>query len=257
LEILGEKEKVLSRLDDSILLELAKAVSENQIGRGTSRDDLVKVIKSCLSIEEIKQKVGEMKNYGSLRSAIRGINARRRGFRFGSAASIISGIIILLLLIMPIYCFNHVVDLTSGTSITFSTGDFYATGYDLAFGFVMFPGLETSWVEPIAQSPVIWLIIITSMATVVFGDISGPELGGKSRSRKMLVDHSGTLIVIMGLALFLLSCIALEDLSYTVQLVLWPYEYSGNVVFSTVDALMVMGGIVFFSGLEVRRESSS
>jgi hypothetical protein len=53
----GQKEEYLSRLDDSELLELAKSVSKDQIHSRMSRDNLIKIVKASLSLEEIKQKV--------------------------------------------------------------------------------------------------------------------------------------------------------------------------------------------------------
>lgn len=57
--MVGQKEEVISRLDDKRLLDLARSIPKNQIDSGTSRTGLIKIIKSYLSMEEIKQKVSE------------------------------------------------------------------------------------------------------------------------------------------------------------------------------------------------------
>jgi hypothetical protein len=53
----GQKEELLSRLDDRDLLELARSVSKEQIDSRTGRNNLIKMVKASLSIEEIKQKI--------------------------------------------------------------------------------------------------------------------------------------------------------------------------------------------------------
>jgi hypothetical protein len=58
----SQKEKALNKLNDRNLLELARSVSKNYVDSGTSRNNLVKIVKASLSIEEIKQKINQTKS---------------------------------------------------------------------------------------------------------------------------------------------------------------------------------------------------
>jgi uncharacterized membrane protein len=64
----SKKDELLQGLDSSALLKLARSVSESPVESGTTRAELVKIIKGSLSVEEItmklKQEEGASKVYG-------------------------------------------------------------------------------------------------------------------------------------------------------------------------------------------------
>jgi hypothetical protein len=56
---LGKKDELLKNLKDNELLQLARSVSKEPFDENASREDLLKKVKSFLSIEEIKQEVSQ------------------------------------------------------------------------------------------------------------------------------------------------------------------------------------------------------
>jgi hypothetical protein len=95
---LSQKEKFLSRLDDTELLELAKSVSKDQIDSRIGRSDLIKIVKAYLSLEEIKQKVNGTGNPVKI-SAPRG-----KAFTLGGAGQVffvLYGIAALIFMSLP------------------------------------------------------------------------------------------------------------------------------------------------------------
>jgi hypothetical protein len=58
--MVGKKDELLRGLDSNVLLQLAKSVSESSIDSGTTRAELVELIKESMSIEEINRKLKQM-----------------------------------------------------------------------------------------------------------------------------------------------------------------------------------------------------
>jgi hypothetical protein len=95
---MSQKEKFLSRLDDTELLELAKSVSKDQIDSRTSRNNLIKIIKASLSLEEIKDKVNGTGNPAKI------IAPRSKAFTLGGAGQfffVMYGIVLLIYVSLP------------------------------------------------------------------------------------------------------------------------------------------------------------
>lgn len=185
-------------------------------------------------------------------SLAKGNMVRRPGFPAGSVASIVSGIIVLALLAMPAYDFQY---MGSGLSTWIvGIGDSYASGYDLGLGSVWLQGGLRQLASPYL---IIWLIVATSIAVIIFGLLSLPHLDISARSQLwgLTGDRSGTLIAVSGLIVLLLSYAAVQVIRSTTLLEVHPFEYWGDVVFSTFFAMMIMGVIVFFSGLAIRHRS--
>nr|MDO8132957.1 hypothetical protein [Candidatus Njordarchaeum guaymaensis] len=57
---MSKKDELLQELDFSVLIELAKSVSESPIKSNATRSDLLKIVKESLSVEEIKRKVKDI-----------------------------------------------------------------------------------------------------------------------------------------------------------------------------------------------------
>lgn len=57
----SKKDELLQRLDSSVLLKLARSVSESPVESGTARAELVRIIKGSLSTEEITRKLKQEK----------------------------------------------------------------------------------------------------------------------------------------------------------------------------------------------------
>jgi len=53
---MSQKDDVLSRLSDRQLLEMARSVQGDDVRSDTSRNDLIKIVKGSLSLDEIKQR---------------------------------------------------------------------------------------------------------------------------------------------------------------------------------------------------------
>jgi len=254
--VTSEKEEALRKLSNLELLELAEEASGHDVDYETSRDGLIKVIKSSLSILEIKQRLGQEKSYPSPRSEAGRSAVHRTGFPTGSVFSIISGIFILLILLMPLYDFNSKSEVANYYINSTGIPDFYASGYDLALGYIMFQGAPT---QLNTQFPAIWLLIIAGMAVILLGFAPIAGMGGDPNNSllDLLVQHSGTLIAFLGFLLFILSFAIVNDLENSVPLVIGSYEYLGTVVFTTTEALIAMSGVTFFSGLMVNRRNST
>jgi hypothetical protein len=232
---------------------VAGAASERQIDIGTTRDDPIELVKSSFSIEKTRERVSQMESNPTPKRVAKRNWVRRPGFPAGSVIAIMSGIVILALLTTPIYGFTYQRQIASNAAPT-SISDFYASGFDLALGSMMFRGALT---QLPTQSLAIWLIVATSILVIVFGFFSlmGSNISARSRLGGLLVGHSGVVIAILGMVLVLLSFVATREIQNTVMLVIPPNEYWGDVVYPTVVALAVMGLIVSFSGLEVKSKA--
>jgi hypothetical protein len=95
---MGQKEEFLRRLDDSELLELAKSVSKDQIDSRKSRNNLIKIVKASLSLEEIKQKVDGTVN------PVKIIAPRSKALTLGGVGQlffVMYGIVSLILMSLP------------------------------------------------------------------------------------------------------------------------------------------------------------
>jgi hypothetical protein len=80
--LVSQKEEALNRLDDMRLLELARSVSKDHVDSGTSRNNLIKIVKASLSIEEIKQKINQIGNPPSTSTV------RDKAFTIGGIAQV-------------------------------------------------------------------------------------------------------------------------------------------------------------------------
>jgi hypothetical protein len=242
--MVGRKEKALNELTNYRLLELAREVSEEKVDSTTSRDDLIRIIKSSLSINEIRQKINGKSSLEDSRGSAR---------RIGSGASVISGLIIVVLLSLPLYDFSYLNFINSEFS-PLNIGDNYASGYDLAQGSMTFQG---SYQKLSTQSPIIWLIAAATIPVIVFGFLAllSSDVGAERGSRRIQRRHSGHLIAITGLILILLTIIQIAEFASPVLIIIGPLEYSGDVVVPTLAAVMVTEGGVFFSGLAINRRS--
>lgn len=58
----SQKERILSRLSEGRLLQLARLVSQTPIHAATSKEELINMIKGSLSIEEIKDQINWIEN---------------------------------------------------------------------------------------------------------------------------------------------------------------------------------------------------
>jgi hypothetical protein len=67
--LVGQKGELLGELSDRNLLELARSVSKHFVDGGTSRSDLVKIVKASLSVEEIKQGIQKVNSSMSHQAA--------------------------------------------------------------------------------------------------------------------------------------------------------------------------------------------
>jgi hypothetical protein len=249
----GQKEETLNRLSNYWLLELARDVSEDQVDSGTRRDDLIKIIRSSLSLEEIKQKMYEI---GS--GQIFGELSEEGGWTTGgllsaSLASIISGFVILLLLGLPIYDFKYGW-LTNSSIPPATIGDSYASSYDLAVGSVTFQGASR---QLVGQLSIVWLIVVISILVMVLGfhSLASSRYVPERGKKRLSAGRSGSLIAIMGLILILLTIVQVSELASVAQFAIGQMKYTGDLVFLTAPAMAVMEGVVFLSGLEMNAQA--
>jgi hypothetical protein len=167
----------------------------------------------------------------------------RPGFPGGTILAIVSGVIILIMLGFPWFSLGYY-----DSGIPFQP----TSGYDVALGSIQINGVWMSTYQGgigILGILLIWLIIAGGVTIIALGWLSIPS--STTRSEKSLrtraEEHSGTIIAITGLliSLFCLLMPYSAIVGYTV--------YSEGIVLSTWLAELIMGGVAFFSGLEIRR----
>lgn len=179
----------------------------------------------------------------------------RPGYPAGTIFAIIAGILVLIILALPLFYFGG--NYYDGVYVNL------ASGYDLAFGSVPINGVRMSTYlngYGIMASLLLWLIVACGVSAIAFGLLSIPSSDAENKRtvRTWAGEHCGTIVAISGFLVFVFALsLHFTFIGYThggtfTGSNFWV-AYWGGIIFWTQLTMMITGGVVAFSGLEINR----